>query len=423
MRPSDSPTTVVFFENGIGYGGAVVCMRYLVRKLDRSRFLPIVVTGRRGGPYEGLRDDAEWHCIPDHRFDLTRAQARLAQSRLFARSRLLTTLAKQVLARVDDLLNFLPGLIQTLAFLRRKRPALVHVNNEPLCNRAAVLAAAALRIPVVAHVRGDLAGSWLMRRLYRVPTRFIPVSQWVGQSIRQLGVDAERISQSYDGLELDRLDPRADGRAWRARYGVPDDAFLVGLVGLLIPWKGQALFLDALESLFDQIPNLHGAMVGGTPDECADYEKRLRARVAGMRGRDRILFTGHVSDLPATYNALDVVLSASTSPEPLGTVVIEGLGMGRAVIAPRHGGALEMIDDGETGYLFEPGSADSLAAAIKRVYMEPAHARQVAAAARAAALRRFSIEKHASEVQAVYEEVLAGRRPGTQSGSNPCRAA
>ncbi len=403
--------TVVFVENGIGYGGAVVCMRYLVRALDRSRFRPVVVTGRRGGPYEALADDAEWHCFRDQRLDVDRLRAALQRRGLIGRRRLLDAIAGQVLARLDDLFNFLPCFLQTLWFLLRRRPALVHVNNEPLCNRAAILAAALLRIPVVAHVRGELQGSWLMRRLYRLPRRFIPVSQWVGENIARLGVDRGRITQSYDGLELTRLDVGADGRVWRERFGLPADAFLVGLVGLLIPWKGQQLFLDALERLMPGVPNLYGLMIGGTPDECAAYEDGLRERVGTLPWRERVVFTGHVANLSATYNALDIVLSASTSPEPLGTVVIEGLALGRAVVAPRHGGALEMIEDGRTGFLFEPGSAEDLARVIDRLYRDPALRSSVGAAARLSALQRFSIDKHAAEVQAVYEQVLDGGRP------------
>jgi len=164
-----------------------------------------------------------------------------------------------------------------------------------------------------------------------------------------------------------------------------------------------------------RIPDLYGLMIGGTPDECADYEKALRTRVAALPWRHRVIFTGHVANLSATYNALDIVLSASTSPEPLGTVVIEGLALGRTVVAPRHGGALEMIEDGRTGFLFEPGSAEDLARVIDRLYRDPGLRRSVGVPARASALQRFSIEKHAAEVQEIYEQVLGGGDPAPTS--------
>jgi len=72
--------------------------------------------------------------------------------------------------------------------------------------------------------------------------------------------------------------------------------------------------------------------------------------------------------MEAVYNGLDVVLSASISPEPLGTVVIEAMAMGRPLIGPNHGGAAEMMQHDETGLLFTPRDAQSLADAIEKFY-------------------------------------------------------
>ena len=110
--------------------------------------------------------------------------------------------------------------------------------------------------------------------------------------------------------------------------------------------------------------------------------------------------------MPIVYNGLDIVVSASTSPEPLGTVVIESMAMGRPLIGPNHGGAAEMMEHERTGLLFEPGNSESLATMIERFYLDKQWRYKMAQNARQHALETFDIERHTREVCDVYELVL-----------------
>ena len=113
--------------------------------------------------------------------------------------------------------------------------------------------------------------------------------------------------------------------------------------------------------------------------------------------------------MAAVYNGLDVVLSASISPEPLGTVIIEAMTMARPILAPDHGGAVEMIENGRTGLLFKAGDADDLAAKIQRLHDDRALGLQLGKAARAHALQVFAIREHVRQVQRVYDCLLASK--------------
>ena len=115
--------------------------------------------------------------------------------------------------------------------------------------------------------------------------------------------------------------------------------------------------------------------------------------------------------MPQVYNGLDVAVSASTSPEPLGTVVIEALAMARPLVAPGHGGAAEMATHDETALLFKPGDADDLARQIARFHDEPATAARIAQAARVHALATFDVATHAGKMQAIYDQVLIQANP------------
>ena len=404
------PRRVLYVENGIGYGGAIICLRHLVRHLDPTRYTPMVVTGRTGERYRDIANDVPWQHIADRRLDTVGWRAKLDAARWPDAVPGLRTLLSQVIARSDDLGNFLPFFIQFLWTTLRFRPDVIHTNNEPLCNRAAVLVARLLNIPLVAHVRSNLTASRLQRWLYKKPDCYISVSHWVSDALAGLDVPAEKRRVVYDGINLDKLDMQADGNRFRKQFGIPNGAFAVGLVGLLIPWKGQEIFIDAARTLNAEIPDLRMLIVGGTPDECMEYEHELRAAVAREGLQDTVLFTGNISDMPAAYNGLDVVVSASTAPEPLGTVVIECMAMARPLIGPAHGGAAEMADHEETALLFEPGNADALAEAIARMHREPGLRETLGNNARRKALKTFSVETHAHDIQAIYDRILENRR-------------
>ena len=398
---------ILYVENGIGYGGAVVCLRHLVRNLDRSRFKPLVVTGRNSPPYREIAQEADWRYIRDRRINVVAMRRKLEQALWLRSIPGLTGLLNQVMARADDLCNFLPFFLHLLWVAWRFKADLIHANNDPLSNRAALLVAKILHIPAICHVRGDQNGSRLMNWAFTLPDHFISISQWIAKVIQgKLQVPPEKNSIIYDGIALEKLDLEADGAEFRRQYKIPDDAFAVGLVGLLIPWKGQALFLDTAKLLKESIPNLKMVIVGGTPDDYAPFETQLRQRVIQERLEDIVLFTGHVAKMEPVYNGLNVVVSASISPEPLGIVTIEGMAMGRPMIGPDHGGAAEIMEHNKTGLLFTPKDALSLATEIKKFYTDSELQLQLGHNARRQVMEKFSMRAFIDEIQSLYDHYL-----------------
>lgn len=401
------PKHILYVENGIGYGGAIICLRHLVRNLDRNRFTPMVVTGRTGPQYQEIADEALWKHIPDRHIDIVGAHRKLDPVYWPEKIPGMRFLINQSLGRADDIGNFAPFFFHLLWAARRFKADLIHANNEPLCNRAALLVGKVLKIPTVCHVRGDQDGSRLMKWAYGLPDHFTPVSNWVSKSIQnKLDVPPEKITVIYDGLELEKLDTTRDGSIFRSQFNIPQESFTVGLVGLLIPWKGQEIFLDAAAILKEKIPKLKMVIIGGTPDDCVPFEQMLRRRVEDEKLEETIIFTGHTIDMPAVYNGLDVVVSASTSPEPLGTVVIESMAMRRPLIGPNHGGAAEMMEHEKTGLLFEPGNAEDLARTISQFHDSMELRENLGKAAREKALKMFAVEEHVRHVQNVYAALL-----------------
>jgi glycosyltransferase involved in cell wall biosynthesis len=87
-------------------------------------------------------------------------------------------------------------------------------------------------------------------------------------------------------------------------------------------------------------------------------------------------------------------------------MIIEAMTMARPLIAPDHGGAVEMIENGKTGLLFKPGDAQDLAEKILTLYRDSALRNDMGRSARTHALQAFSIEEHVRHVEAVYKQLL-----------------
>jgi len=400
------PQKILFVENGIGYGGAVVCLRRLILGLDRGRFTPILVTTRAGKEYQGIGEEVEWHHLPDKLLDLTGLERWVQSMEERGAPRSVKFAFRQAVARCDDLFNFLPFFLRLLWQAVKQRPAMLHANNEPLCNRAAILVGKALGVPVICHVRGEIQGSRLVSWLVKVPVHFVLVSKWLAKDAERIGIPRQKRTVVYDGIGFQNLNLMADGNAFRHRHGIPGEAFAVGLVGLLISWKGQELFIEAARELASTIPGLKMVIVGGTPDRCQEFEKQLKDQVVGCGLEKTVIFTGHEENMCEVYRGLDVVVSASLSPEPLGMVVFEAMAMERPVVAPAHGGAAELCRDGETAILFRPGNASSLAEAILTLYQNPDKREEIRRVARNDVLDIFDLDRHVERIQALYERFL-----------------
>ncbi len=136
-------------------------------------------------------------------------------------------------------------------------------------------------------------------------------------------------------------------------------------------------------------------------------ESALRAETARLGIADRVGFTGPVADPADAMRALDIVVHASTRPEPFGMVIAEAMGCGRAVVISDAGGAAELVTDGTDGLTHGPGDEADLAARLDRLAGDPALRARLGAAARETAERRFDRTRLSGELAPLYRG-LAG---------------
>jgi glycosyltransferase involved in cell wall biosynthesis len=144
--------------------------------------------------------------------------------------------------------------------------------------------------------------------------------------------------------------------------------------------------------------------VGSAPAGACNYRDSLEAtiRSCGLEGCARLL--GQRDDVAELMNASDLVLHASTLSEPFGLVVIEGMSLGKPVLASRLGGPSEIFSDGD-GLTFDPASPGDLARQLTRLVEAPELRRTIGRAARERA-RAFGVESTVKKIQRVYASLL-----------------
>ncbi|WP_032400397.1 glycosyltransferase [Rhodococcoides fascians] len=138
-------------------------------------------------------------------------------------------------------------------------------------------------------------------------------------------------------------------------------------VGRIAPWKGQDIFIRAFAKVFADNPNVRATIVGGPLFGEIDYETSLKSLVSGLGIEGSVTFTGHVDDVYPFLDSADVLVHCSVLPEPFGSVIIEGMATGCAVIATNAGGPAEVITAGVDGLLVPCGDEEALAATLKQL--------------------------------------------------------
>ncbi len=229
-----------------------------------------------------------------------------------------------------------------------------------------------------------------------------------------LGIDA-RISTVYNAVNSSEFSPDGDTLDLDALAGLPAapaGTVRVGLIATFGRWKGHETFLEAIRRL-DRAAPLRAYIVGGPLYDTAgsQYTRGEMESLIASYGLERqVGLTGFVERPAAAMRALDIVVHASTKPEPFGLVIAEGMACGRAVIVSAAGGADELVTDGVDALTHPPADVAVLARCIEQLTADGALRGRLAAAARQSALRKFDPDTFTRAFIQVYEDAHARTR-------------
>lgn len=252
-------------------------------------------------------------------------------------------------------------------------------------------------------------GRWLgfaQRRLARWTHAALAVSDPVRRlAIDEFGIDPACAETLHNGVSLDEFAAvPADARnAIRREFDIDADAPVVGIVGRLSAEKGHLALLAAWSKLRSAVPRAVLLVVGDGP---------LRAECEAVAARcgitDSVRFAGQRVDVPALLAAMDLAVVPSTR-EGFGYTAVEASAAGVPVVAFRVGGLPEVVADGVSGILVEPGDLDAVVEAMTRVLTDARLAARLGEGGRRMA-GRFSIDAHVRRLHALYGRLRAATR-------------
>ncbi len=390
------PATILYPHSSDELYGSDMVLLHLVKRLNRAVFRPYVLLPT-DLPYEG-------------KLSRSLSQAGVAHE----------SLAMPVLRRRYFSLRGGPrfanalirGANNVMAVARRENVALIHSNTSAVWGGA--LAASRLHLPHIWHVHELITEPALVRRLIawminRYSTRVVAISEAVAAHLlADSPALAGRISVIYDAVDAERFSPSVDGAALRSAWGAVSHDVLVGVVGRISAWKGQAFFLKAFARALRSQPTLKAVIVGDVAPGETWRKEELRSLAAELGVAQRIVWAGYHDNAPAVMAALDILALPSIRPEPFGMVVIEAMASGKPVIATAHGGPLESVVDGETGLLVSPADPEEMAAALVRLSDDRRLRAEMGANGRRRAVDVFGFRQHVQAFQDLYHDLLEG---------------
>ncbi len=300
--------------------------------------------------------------------------------------------------------------------LARLRPDAVHSNGMKMHLLGALAGTSA--VPLVWHLHDYIGSRAAMKPILR---RLAPRCRLVVANSESVAADARAtlpggppVRAVYNAVDFDVFTPAGPALDLDRLSGLPPakpGAVRIGLVATFAFWKGHEVFLRAAAACAASAEHRF-YVVGGPVYATAGSQRtleELRALAGSLGITDQVGFTGFVEDVPAAMRALDIVVHASTEPEPFGLVIVQALGCACAVIVSAAGGARELVEPGIDALAHSPGNVGELSAAIDRLAGDAGLRARLGAAGRVNATRRFTREQMAANLAPLYEGLALAR--------------
>ncbi len=379
-------------------GGSFILLLDLIRGLDRRQFTPVAIFRFENFVAQNLRDaGVDVVIIP------------IRRPYAFRRRWLATVLSP--FTKMGNVLGgfVVPALRYTL-FLRRRNIDLVNLNNSITRNHPWMVAAMLARIPCVTHEMGiNRRYSTLSRFLGRRLKAVISLSHAIHSAMKSAGADLPNVTVVHCGIDVARYKQIEAPDELRRKHGIKEGVPIIGVVGNLRVWKGQETIVRATALLRREHPDICCLLVGGQTSADLPYVERLKAIATELDVAANVVFTGFQSNSIDYMRLMDVVAHTSTSPEPFGIVTLEAMSLGKPLVSTTIGGPAEVVVDGVSGLLVDPGKPELLARAIESLLNDPRAASAMGERGRQRLHAEFTLDKSLKRTVDIYQRILHRR--------------
>ncbi len=224
--------------------------------------------------------------------------------------------------------------------------------------------------------------------------------------------DKKKLMVIFRGINVDYFDPttklEADEKKLLKKWDIEKDKKIILLPGRLTSWKGQEVFIEAINLVNIELGyEAFYAVILGSDQGRELYKKKLIRLVEQYRLLKQIRFIDHCKDMALAYKVSDIIVSASTEPEAFGRVAVEAQSMEKPIIASNIGGSNETIIDEKTGFLYEAGNAKALSQKILRTLNSGEIVlKSIGIEGRKNIIKKFNVEKMCFSTYSEYKRLL-----------------
>jgi glycosyltransferase involved in cell wall biosynthesis len=216
----------------------------------------------------------------------------------------------------------------------------------------------------------------------------------------------------FRGINVDYFDPTTtieiEENALIDKWKLKKDKKIILMPGRLTSWKGQEIFIDAINFVNKELGHeaFYAVILGN--DQGRDvYKKKLLRLSEQYRLNNQLKFIQHCKNMPLAYKISDIIVSASIEPEAFGRVSIEAQSMEKPIIASNIGGSNETIINNKTGFLFESGKPQALGKKIIEVLqLGETTLKSMGIEGRKNIIKKFNVEKMCFSTYSEYKKIL-----------------
>ena len=216
----------------------------------------------------------------------------------------------------------------------------------------------------------------------------------------------------FRGINVDYFDAstklESEEKKLLQKWEINKEKKIILMPGRLTSWKGQQLFIDAINQVKIELgyEAFHAVILGSEQGRDL-YKKKLIRLCEQYRLTNQIKFIEHCEDMALAYKVSDIVVSPSIEPEAFGRVAVEAQSMEKLIIASNIGGSNETIINGKTGILFESGNVKSLSEKIiQAITMDETFIKSIGKEGRKNIIKKFNVEKMCFSTYSEYKRLL-----------------
>lgn len=285
---------------------------------------------------------------------------------------------------------------------------IVHVNTAAVLE--GIYVKKMLKIPQVWHIHEIIVKPKIIHKVLsfliaKTSDEIITVSEAVKNHLKATKYFKQDIKVIYNGVDNNVFNKENECDYIREEFNIPSDSIIVGMIGRINAWKGQADFLSAMEIVLKENKNVYAMLVGGVFEGEEWRIDEVKNKISSIKDKDRIIFSDYRSDSKNIHSLYDVFVMPSINPDPLPTVVLESMASSTPIVGYKHGGVCEMVKDGYNGFFADVRDVEELALNIDKLVNDSELRESMGNNSLIRQKELFSLQAYVNNFKTIYEKL------------------